>query len=106
VGTNTASLFLGDPRCRAQARSDVFRCAVFLCFSEEYACGLIQRGKIYRTCQREKSSKSRLDKAILLLFHGKCGCSGHEIIGDPCGEETADHEKGVSTSFEVKSSEN
>lgn len=34
------------------------------------------------------------------------GCSGHEIIGDPCGEETADHEKGVSTSKEVKSSEN
>lgn len=70
---------------------------------------LIQRGKIYRIFQREISSESRLDKAILLcllFFHGKCGCSGHEIIGDPCGEETADHEKGVSTSKEVKSSEN
>lgn len=30
---------------------------VFLCFSEGYMCGLVQRGKIYRTCQREMSSE-------------------------------------------------
>lgn len=67
-------------------------CAFFPLFSD-YVGVLIRRGNIYRTCQRE-ICQSRSDKAILLLFQGKCGCSGHEIIGDPCGEAEADHKKG------------
>lgn len=59
--------------------------------------------EIYCTCQTGRYP-SNLDqtKGILLLFLsffffflGKCGCSGHEIMGDPCGEQAeADHEKG------------
>lgn len=51
----------------------------FCAFPRSIRVVLIQRGKIYRIFQREISSESRLDKAILLcllFFHGKCGCSG------------------------------
>ena len=73
------------------------------CFTTDYGVRAHSKGKICGTCHREMFQRSHLDKAFLLLFRRKGGCSGHEIIDDPCGEQAeADHERGAgSTSTRV-----